>query len=138
MPGAPTVSYPERDGHFPELDAGRTTASGLLQAHLPESYIVKAFSNIFFKHLATLGRPAGAADRSAIAIAGDDTDAKATVANLVDTLGYDVHDAGTLAASRRFGPGTPAYHAYLDQDGMFAAPGRPAGAARLAELLDHN
>ncbi|WFE19424.1 NAD(P)-binding domain-containing protein [Solwaraspora sp. WMMD937] len=127
--------YPQRDGSFAELDADRTTVGELLQAHLPESFVVKAFSNIFFKHLATLGRPAGAADRSAIAIAGDDPTAKATVAALIDTLGYDVHDAGALADSRRFGPGTPAHHAYLDPDGKFAAPGRAASAARLAELL---
>ncbi|MFV2010066.1 MULTISPECIES: NAD(P)-binding domain-containing protein [unclassified Micromonospora] len=83
---------------------------------------------------------AGDVDRSAIAIAiaGDNPTAKATVAALIDTLGYDVHDAGALADSRRFGPGTPAHHAYLDPDGMFAAPGQPASAARLAELLDSN
>ncbi|MFV2084804.1 NADPH-dependent F420 reductase [Micromonospora sp. LOL_021] len=43
--------YPQRDGNFPELDADRTTVGELLQAHLPESLVVKAFSNIFFKHL---------------------------------------------------------------------------------------
>jgi 8-hydroxy-5-deazaflavin:NADPH oxidoreductase len=61
--------------------------------------------------------------------------AKRTVAALIDTLGYDSYDAGTLAESRRFGPGTPASHAYLDPVGMFTAPGRPASAADLAKLI---
>ncbi|HYN29394.1 MAG TPA: NAD(P)-binding domain-containing protein, partial [Dermatophilaceae bacterium] len=43
--------YPERDGHVPELDGESTTTSELLQAHLPDSHVVKAFNNIFFQHL---------------------------------------------------------------------------------------
>src|SRR6185312_3262547 len=69
--------YPQRDGAFPELDAGEITSSELLQQHLPTSRVVKVFNNIYFKALASLGRPAGAADRSALAIAGDDAAAKA-------------------------------------------------------------
>jgi predicted dinucleotide-binding enzyme len=131
-----TINYnPDRDGRIHEIDAGHTTAGGLLQAHLRESYVVKAFNNIFFKHLATLGRPAGAPDRSALAIAGDDAAAKTTVAALIDALGYDAYDAGALAESRRFAAGTPAHRAYLDPVGMFAAPGRPVSAADLADLL---
>src|SRR6185312_1926890 len=51
--------YPKRDGHIAELDDGSTTSSELLQAHLPESHVVKAFNNIYFGHLGTLQRPAG-------------------------------------------------------------------------------
>ncbi|MDR7276384.1 NADPH-dependent F420 reductase [Catenuloplanes atrovinosus] len=131
-----TTNYnPDRDGRLADLDAGRVTSAGLLQAHLPESFVVKAFSNIFHKHLATLGRPAGAPDRSALAVTGDDAAAKATVAELIGTLGYDAYDAGALDDSRRFAPGTPANHAYLDPEGMFAAPGRSVSADRLAALL---
>ncbi|BCJ49930.1 NADP oxidoreductase [Actinoplanes sp. NBRC 14428] len=131
-----TVNHnPGRDGAFPGIEAGETTAAGVLQAHLPESPVVQAFSNIFFKHLATLGRPAGAPGRCALPIAGDDAAAKARVAALLDTLGYDAYDAGALGESRRFAPGTPGGNAYLDPEGMFAAPGRPLSAAALAELL---
>ena len=41
--------YPERDGHIAELDDESTTTSELLQAHLPESHVVKAFNNIYFE-----------------------------------------------------------------------------------------
>ncbi|MGW0650845.1 NADPH-dependent F420 reductase [Streptomyces umbrinus] len=131
-----TLNYdPARQGRVPEIDADDTPAHLLLRTHLPGSHVVKAFSNIFFRHLATLGRPAGAPDRSALPIAGDDIAAKRAVATLIDSLGYDTFDAGPLAESRRFAPGTPAQHAYLDPDGMFAAPGRPASADHLAKLL---
>ena len=66
--------YPQRDGLVPELDDESTTTSELLQAHLPERKVVKGFNNIFFSHLATLARPSRSPDRSALAIAGDDTD----------------------------------------------------------------
>src|SRR5215218_3473028 len=43
--------YPQRDGHVAALDDGSATSSELLQAHLPESRVVKAFNNINFTHL---------------------------------------------------------------------------------------
>ncbi|AZM64225.1 MULTISPECIES: NADPH-dependent F420 reductase [unclassified Streptomyces] len=131
-----TLNYdPARQGHVPEIDAENTPPHLLLQTHLPGSHVVKAFSSIFHRHLATLGRPEGAPDRSTLPIAGDSDDAKRAVATLIDSLGYDTHDVGPLAESRRFAPGTPAQLAHLDPDGMFAAPGRPVTAAQLITLL---
>ncbi|WP_328584388.1 NADPH-dependent F420 reductase [Streptomyces sp. NBC_00370] len=101
--------YPERDGRIPELDAEELTTSELLQRHLPDSHVVKAFNNIFFKHLAALARPAGAADRTTLPIAGDSAQAKASATRLIDLLGYHALDAGTLADSWRFQRDTPAY-----------------------------
>ena len=72
--------YPQRDGHIAELDDESTTVSELLQAHLPESHVVKAFNNIYFAHLGSpAARPPAAPERSVLAIAGDDADAKQTV-----------------------------------------------------------
>jgi predicted dinucleotide-binding enzyme len=102
--------YPQRDGQVPELDDDSTTGSELLQRHLLTAKVVKVFNNIFFKHLASLARPAGAPDRSALPIAGDDPNAKASVAAFLDAIGYDTVDAGPLGAGGRgFQPGTPAY-----------------------------
>ncbi|MEV4482204.1 NADPH-dependent F420 reductase [Micromonospora coxensis] len=102
--------YPaERDGHFPELDDESTTTSELLQRHLPESRVVKVFNNIYFAHLLTLARPAGAVDRSALPIAGDDAAAKAEVTAFLDSIGYDAVDAGPLAEGWRFQRDTAAY-----------------------------
>jgi 8-hydroxy-5-deazaflavin:NADPH oxidoreductase len=101
--------YPGRDGHIAALDDGSATSSGLLQRHLPDAKVVKVFNNILFTHIANLARPAGAPDRSALAIAGDDAEAKATVAAFLDEIGWDAVDAGTLADSWRYQPDTPAY-----------------------------
>lgn len=130
--------YPARDGRFEALDNGDTTSSELLQQHLGDAHVVKAFNNIFFRHLATLGRPAGAADRSALAIAGDDPAAKAHAAELIELLGYDVVDAGPLAEGRRYQPGTPAYgEPYAKNPGPTFAeqPGGPTPAAVVRERL---
>lgn len=130
--------YPERDGAFPELDAGSATSSELVQRHLDGAHVVKAFNNIYFEHLLTLARPSGAPDRSALPIAGDDAAAKEAVTALLDTLGYDTVDVGSLADSWRVQPGTPVYgvpylkdpSAPLPQD-----PGNPAGADKIRDTV---
>ncbi|MFD5316202.1 NADPH-dependent F420 reductase [Streptomyces sp. NPDC127098] len=101
--------YPERDGRIGELDAQAVTSSELVRGHLVGSRLVKAFNNISFQSLLTLARPAGAPDRSALPIAGDDPEAKDEVAELLDALGYDAVDIGALADSWRSEPGTPVY-----------------------------
>ena len=101
--------YPQRDGHIPELDDESTTTAELLQAHLPTSKVVKAFNHIYAAQLTTDGRPAGAADRRALVIAGDDEAAKATVTKLLDDFGFDTVDAGPLAEGWRIQRDTPGY-----------------------------
>jgi predicted dinucleotide-binding enzyme len=135
--------YPQRDGQFPELDDASTTVSELLQAHLPESKVVKGFNNIGFVHLLELARPSGDPERSALAIAGDDAGAKEQVRAFLDSIGYDTLDAGPLAEGWRFERDMPAYGMpYLDPAASAAAfgtpgTGRPASAdilrAKLAE-----
>jgi 8-hydroxy-5-deazaflavin:NADPH oxidoreductase len=101
--------YPERDGHIAALDAEQTTTSELLQAHLPGAKVVKAFNHIYAAQLTTDGRPAGAPDRRALVIAGDDAEAKQVVTGLLDEFGFDTVDAGPLAESWRIQRDTPGY-----------------------------
>ena len=101
--------YPQRDGHIPELDNESTTTSELLQAHLPESRVVKAFNHIYAAQLTTDGQAAGSKDRRALVIAGDDLDAKATVRKLLDQFGFDTVDAGPLKEGWRIQRDTPGY-----------------------------
>jgi predicted dinucleotide-binding enzyme len=110
--------YPERDGQIAALDAHETTSASLLQEHLPESQVVKAFNHIQSAHLVEHAQEAGTADRRALAIAGDHDEAKATVARLIDELGFDVVDVGPLAESWRIEPGTPGYGPRLDAAAM--------------------
>jgi 8-hydroxy-5-deazaflavin:NADPH oxidoreductase len=120
--------YPQRDGQIRELDTGSTTSSELLQRHLRSASVVKGFNNIYYKHLLALARPAGAADRSALPIAGDDPDAKAAASAFLDAIGYDAVDAGALAEGWRFQPDTPAYGLIYAGSGADES-GAPADAA---------
>ncbi|MEV7869059.1 NADPH-dependent F420 reductase [Streptomyces sp. NPDC088124] len=138
--------YPERDDRIAELDAAERTSSEMVQRHLAGSRVVKAFNNIDFRRLVTSARPAGATDRSALPVAGDDADAKARVAELLDLIGYDAVDIGTLAESWRSEPGTSGYvRPYMgarpqgmDEEAQrrwfFESPGVPVGVDRVREL----
>ena len=101
--------YPQRDGHIAELDSETTTTAELLQAHLPQSKVVKAFNHIYAASLTTEGQPTGTKNRRALVIAGDDPDARATVARLIDQFGFDVVDAGALKEGWRIQRDTPGY-----------------------------
>ena len=134
--------YPQRDGQIADLDARRLTSSELLQRHLRSSLVVKAFNNIFFRHLASLARPPGAADRSYLPIAGDDAGAKAEVTAFLDSIGYGAVDAGPLGESWRQQPGEPVYGAPYgpmeDERGRPASEGHdPPGAGRRHPLRPH-
>ncbi|MFE3741468.1 NADPH-dependent F420 reductase [Streptomyces sp. NPDC059134] len=138
--------YPERDDRIAELDGTGLTSSELVQRHLAGARVVKAFNNIDFRRLFTSARPAGAADRSALPIAGDDTEAKARVAGLLDLIGYDAVDIGPLSESWRSEPGTSVYvRPYMGArpEGMdeeatrrwfFESPGTVLPADRVGEL----
>jgi predicted dinucleotide-binding enzyme len=103
--------YPQRDGSFPDLDAGRTTSTELLGAHLPGARLVKAFNTMYWKTLAERGSREGEGDRLALFIAGDDPDANQTVARLIEEIGFAPIDTGGLAeGGRRQQPGSPIYN----------------------------
>jgi 8-hydroxy-5-deazaflavin:NADPH oxidoreductase len=130
-----TCNYgPERDGHLPELDDKSLTSSELLLRYIPGALLVKAFNSIFYKHLLSLARPAGAADRSYLPIAGDSAPAKAAVAEFIESIGYSVVDAGPLADSWQQATGTPVwgtpYGPYANDQGQSA--GEDAIRAALA------
>lgn len=115
--------YPFRDGRVEALDAGEITTSELVQEHLAGAKLVKAFNAISDHHLPELARPAGAADRTALPIAGDDPEARATAAALISRLGFDTVDVGPLTESWRFEPETAPYAAPY-----FADPGAALAA----------
>jgi 8-hydroxy-5-deazaflavin:NADPH oxidoreductase len=125
--------YPERDGNFEALDKGELTSTQLEQQALGSARVVKVFNNIWSGHLGALGRPTGAADRSALPIAGDDAAAKQTATEFLDTIGWDAVDSGTLADSWRQEPGTPVYGPPYGTYGVEA--GTPASADQIRQAL---
>jgi 8-hydroxy-5-deazaflavin:NADPH oxidoreductase len=105
-----TINYfPQRDGHIAAIDEGTTTAPGLLQAHLPKSHVVRAFSMIDAAEMSGDGHPKGDPKRRALALAGDDEAAKELVTGLYDKFGFDALDLGPLAESWRVDPGQPGF-----------------------------
>jgi predicted dinucleotide-binding enzyme len=111
-PNAPIIEtnnyYPqERDGLIAEIEAG-TPESVWVSQQLGVP-VVKVFNGIFWKHLRDKGVPAGTAGRIALPIAGDDDVAKQVVFDLVDQLGFDPVEGGSLQESWRQQPGTPVY-----------------------------
>ena len=123
--------YPQRDGNIAELDDERTTTSELLQRHLPKSKVVKAFNHIYAAALTTDGQPANTTNRRALAIAGDDSEAKRVVTQLIDQFGFDVVDIGPLSDSWRIQRDTPGYGPRRTADELrrdLAAARRPVRA----------
>jgi 8-hydroxy-5-deazaflavin:NADPH oxidoreductase len=105
-----TVNYfPDRLGHIAEIDNGTTTAPGLLQAHLPTSKVVRAFSMLDAADMSGDGHPEGDPKRRALALAGDDPAARQLVARLYDEFGFDTVDLGGLDESWRVDAGQPAF-----------------------------
>ncbi|MFZ4259830.1 NADPH-dependent F420 reductase [Raoultella terrigena] len=101
--------YPQRDGDIAELDSGQTTTSELLARNLPTARITKAFNAIPMTQLESDGLAAGAENRRALPLAGDDEEGKAIAAALYDAFGFDALDVGPLSEGWRFERGTPAY-----------------------------
>jgi 8-hydroxy-5-deazaflavin:NADPH oxidoreductase len=109
--------YPrQRDGRIEPIEAG-TTESRWVSDRLGRP-VVKAFNNIYAKHLQENGKPAGTPGRIALPVAGDDAVAKAVVLRLIDELGFDPVDAGTIDESWRQQPGSPVYAKDFDAEGV--------------------
>jgi len=131
--GAPVIEtnnyYPQRDGLIEDIESG-TPESVWVAKHLGAP-VYKVFNGIFWKHLLDKGVPAGTPGRIALPIAGADGPGKDAVFALVDQLGFDPVDGGTLEESWRQQPGTPVYGKDFDAAATRAAlaeasPERPA------------
>lgn len=112
--------YPrQRDGQIPEIESGMPE-SRWVERQLGRP-VIKAFNNIYAQHLMEHGRPPGAPGRIALPVAGNDPAGKLMVMRLMDQLGFDAVDAGTLDDSWRQQPGTPVYTTDHDVEGVVTA-----------------
>ena len=109
--------YPrQRDGRIDPIERG-TTETRWVADRLGRT-VVKAFNNIYARHLQERGKPRGEPGRIALPIAGDDPRAKEVVTRLLDELGFDAVDGGGLDDSWRQQPGTPVYGTDFDAAGV--------------------
>jgi 8-hydroxy-5-deazaflavin:NADPH oxidoreductase len=109
--------YPrQRDGRIDPIEHGATEARWV--ADRLGRPVVKAFNNIYARHLLERGKPKGTTGRIALPIAGDDPRAKEVVSRLLDELGFDAVDGGGLDESWRQQPGTPVYGTDFDVAGV--------------------
>ena len=99
--------YPERDGELPEVADRSITSSRWVADHLPGARVVKAFNTIAAEPLRDKGVRAGSPNRIALPVAGDDPEATRVVRELVEQLGFDAVEAGTLDESWRQQPEHP-------------------------------
>jgi len=101
--------YANRDGR---MDFDGLTESERVARHLGESRVVKAFNTIYWVHLRDQGdAEAPVEERRVVPLAGDDEEAKAVVAELIEEIGFAPLDMGGLRdGGRRMQPGRPIYN----------------------------
>lgn len=111
--------YPFRDNQIEEIENGMVE-SIWVSNQLGRS-IIKAFSNQLAYTLENRGTPEGTIGRIAMAVAGNDLSQKQIIMDVVNELGFDTVDSGSLNDSWRQQPGTPAYCTELTKEELAEA-----------------
>ncbi|MFJ6414238.1 NADPH-dependent F420 reductase [Terribacillus saccharophilus] len=111
--------YPGRDDKIEEIEDGMVE-SIWVSNQLGRPFI-KAFNNLLAYTLENEGTPDGASGRIAMAVAGDNIEQKQIIMDVVNQIGFDPVDGGSLSDSWRQQPGTPAYCTELTKDELTKA-----------------
>jgi predicted dinucleotide-binding enzyme len=124
--------YPSRDGQNADIEGGVNDSEWV--AKLIGHPVIKAFNNIYAQSLASKALPAGTPNRIALSVAGDDEREKNVIMQLIDQIGFDAIDGGSLSESWRQQPGTPAYCNDLDKNALKSALQQADISQRAANL----
>ncbi|MFI6060089.1 NADPH-dependent F420 reductase [Streptomyces sp. NPDC051286] len=112
-----TMNYwPPTDGVHALFEDPALGSSEIVQAHLPGAKVVKTLNHIGYHELDESRRLAGSAHRRTLGVAGDDQEAVALTAAILDRVGYDTVTLPSLEAGRAFQPGGPVFGADLTRD----------------------
>jgi 8-hydroxy-5-deazaflavin:NADPH oxidoreductase len=124
--------WPDTDGVLDAFERGRS--SEVVARRLVGSTVVKSLNHIGYHELEYGARAAGAPDRLAVGVAGDDPGATGAVADLVDRLGYDPVRLGSLRAGQVLEPGGPVFGTVLGPPEFRLAVQAPVGSVKLREV----
>ena len=114
--------WPPVDGHIAEVDADERTTSEINAARSPLARVVKSLNHLGYHEMEDDSMDPGSPLRRALAVVGDDADARAVIARIIDDIGFDAVDGGALVNGRALEPGHPAF-------------GRELSASELAGLV---
>jgi 8-hydroxy-5-deazaflavin:NADPH oxidoreductase len=101
--------WAEIDGTDEELATAPWGTSVVVQEWFSSSRVVKSLNHLGYFKFGQAQRTRGEPDRIAMAAAGNDPDAVATVMWLIDRLGFDAVDAGPLDAGVALQPNGPVF-----------------------------
>ena len=124
----------EVDGIRTDLTNPLQSSSELVQRFLSNSQVIKAFNHMGYHDLFDESAPAGTPKRKALALAGDDDAAIATVRSFIDDLGFDSLYVGPLANGIMLEPGSEVFGANVTLPELQAMIDRFAQSLRGQEI----
>ena len=106
--------YPNRDGEIAQkvIDDESQTATGYVASLFPKAKTVKAFNSVHYKVFADRAFKEGD-ERIAVQICSNDEQAKKTVKQLIEDMGFAPQDLGDLSQGALFEPDAPLYNQNL-------------------------
>jgi len=109
-----TNPYPQRDGDVAQqvIDDKSQTATGYVASQFLGAHTIKAFNSIYYKVLEEKAFPERG-QHIAVQVCGDDAQAKQTVKQLIEDIGFAPQDIGDLSSGTVFEPGAPLYNKNL-------------------------
>ncbi|HEV7952174.1 MAG TPA: NAD(P)-binding domain-containing protein [Candidatus Saccharimonadales bacterium] len=105
--------WPPTEGEIPEFMDAKVTSSEYLQQYFKGVRLVKTLNHVAYNEIEEHSLSLGTPQRRAIALAGDDIEAKASVEQFIDALGFDPIDLGDLRQGSSLQPDTPLFNARL-------------------------
>ena len=106
--------YPNRDGEMAQkvIDDESQTATGYIASLFPGAKTVKAFNSVFYKVFAEQAFKEDN-ERIAVQICSNEPEAKETVKQLIEDIGFAPQDLGDLSQGVLFEPNAPLYNQNL-------------------------
>jgi predicted dinucleotide-binding enzyme len=117
-----TNYWPPVDGHIAAIDDDERSTSEINATRNPLARVVKSLNHLGYHEMEDDSMDAGSPLRRALAVVGDDADARRVIAQIIEDIGFDAVDGGALANGRALQPGHPAF-------------GRELSASELRALL---